>query len=637
MRVHSTITMLYRHQMISLMLMLVAMLSGCASEKAETEAPVPPVVIDEPTEPEPISLLFACAPANTNQAMTRLAENVVQSGTDYRTITKFRFFGQTKDGSSVCLSDCIVLNPVNLLDYIETPVETPLDYRYYHADKFFMVEGVNACLVYAKADAAIPPTGVPVKVYNGSLVPDFPTSFISTTSTNDIRFSLESILDATEARQVGGEIHESDLAEWEKEAWTLANALTAVVNDSHNEDLDWKTSTNSILRNLFQRFTNNGADLPGSAASVKQWMLDLARTANYYRTTELSAIVSALGVNEKTLLETIETVATNAAAAIPVTAMSYPRDINLPDGAAALRWVEVEENSMKVNKFVPQMQTTTLDDINSVSRFVYPPELYYFVDSPIKTSSEKMNYKTYNDDHGTTTWNAFLSLEDFSDTEVKSNTKTVIVADPLQYAVAHLTMEVKAGAEALEYGVGNENTIDISKLTLKGVIIGGQRPVDYQFKPIDNSEFNVSFVYDSQVNSGNTTLKYPSNSETGDIYHTLALQSYEGEDVNVILEFEYSDAEGTEGFKCLNGYVYPGTRFYLVGEVKLDANALNETDDYKKRVFTQDYTTTIEMTVQSLEKAYNVLPSLLSNSLEIGVMITPQWFSAKPSEPVVME
>ena len=246
----------------------------------------------------------------------------------------------------------------------------------------------------------------------------------------------------------------------------MANTLTAVVNDSHNEDLDWKTSTNSILRNLFQRFTNNGADLPGSAASVKQWMLDLARTANYYRTTELSAIVSALGVNEKTLLETIETIATNAAAAIPVTAMSYPRDINLPDGAAALRWVEVEENSMKVNKFVPQMQTTTLDDINSVSRFVYPPELYYFVDSPIKTSPEKMNYKTYNDDHGTTTWNAFLSLEDFSDTEVKSNTKTVIVTDPLQYAVAHLTMEVKAGAEALEYGAGSDNTIDISMRVL---------------------------------------------------------------------------------------------------------------------------------------------------------------------------
>ena len=43
------------------------------------------------------------------------------------------------------------------------------------------------------------------------------------------------------------------------------------------------------------------------------------------------------------------------------------------------------------------------------------------------------------------------------------------------------------------------------------------------------------------------------------------------------------------------------------------------------------------MTVKSLEKAYNVLPSLLSNSLEIGVIITPQWISAEPSGPVILD
>ena len=116
---------------------------------------------------------------------------------------------------------------------------------------------------------------------------------------------------------------------------------------------------------------------------------------------------------------------------------------------------------------------------------------------------------------------------------------------------------------------------------------------------------------------------------------TLVLQSYDGEKVNIILEFQ--NDSNTQFYGVDQQIIYPGTRFYLVGEVKLDANALNETDDYKKRVFTQDYTTTIKMTVNSLENAYNVLPSLLSNSLEIGVMITPQWFSATPSGPVVME
>ena len=163
------------------------------------------------------------------------------------------------------------------------------------------------------------------------------------------------------------------------------------------------------------------------------------------------------------------------------------------------------------------------------------------------------------------------------------------------------------------------------------MIIGGQRTVGYDFKPISNSQYDVNFIYDSQVSS-TTPL-----TTVGDTYHTLALQSYDGENVNIILEFQYSDREEATGFKCLNGFVYPGTRFYLVGEFKLNDNAVNETDDYKKRVFTQDYTTTIKMTVNSLENAYNVLPSLLSNSLEIGVMITPQWFSATPSGPVVME
>ena len=117
------------------------------------------------------------------------------------------------------------------------------------------------------------------------------------------------------------------------------------------------------------------------------------------------------------------------------------------------------------------------------------------------------------------------------------------------------------------------------------------------------------------------------------------MQSYDGKDENIILEFQYS-AEATTGFKCLNDYVYPGTRFYLVGEKKMEDVLPADADniqDYEKRFFTQDHTTSILLTVKSLEKAYNVLPSLLSSSLEIGVMITPQWISAEPSGPVVLD
>ena len=590
MRVYSTIVMLSRHQMICLMLLLVAMLSSCVSEQVETEVPAPPVV----EEPDSMSLLFASAPENSSRALTRLADEVVQNGY-YRKITNFRFVA-LNNGQ---VTDCSIDNPSDSTNKTGA-------IRYYHSTYCSMVIGSNGCLVYAKADNS---NNSDSKAYNGSLNAVIPNQV---QSKDEIQFSLDPIItDATNLDENG----------IPTEAWTLANALTTIIDESHDGEstLVWKTSTNVILKNLLQRFTNNGADLPGSAASVKQWMLDLARSAESYRTSDLTLI----GTDEKTLLEIIKEKAEEKAATIIVSpetsATLYPRDINLPDGAAALRWTG--------EKFEPQMQTTTLDDINSVSRFVYPPALYYFVESGLWTSNTARSFDDYK---SRSTWKgidetAVQTL--FSDgVEIQKNTKTVAIADPLQYAVAHLTMEVKADAASLPYETGNDNKIDISKLTLKGVIIGGQRPVGYDFKPISNSLYDVSFVYDSQVSG-------PLATESA-TYQTLALQSYDGEDVNIILEFEYS---GNTGFKCLNGYVYPCTRFYLVGEVKLDANALNETDDYKKRVFTQDHTTTINMTVKSLEKAYNVLPSLLSNSLEIGVMITPQWISAEPSGPVILD
>jgi hypothetical protein len=542
-----------------------------------------------------MSLLLACAPANSTRALTRLADEVVQlnDAASFRLLQDFRIIAQKKNETDVFILDSWVDHPSQLVNESA--------FKYYHSSYCSMIEGVNACLVYAKAKDEVKGTPTATKVYNGSLKPEISAIPTWMASSDELQFSLDPIISDAIVGDDG----------IPAEAWDLADALTAIINDSHNEGrtLVWKTSTNAILNNLLQRFTNNKADLPGSAASVKQWMLSLSAAADSY----LENPPTSIGDDEKTLLGIIRDKANTAAGAVTG---DYPRDINLPDGAAALRWTG--------DRFEPQMQTTTLDDINSVSRFVYPPALYYFVDSDIKTSPNLKNYAVDLAETPGLTWSDFVTS--FPKSEVESNSKTVVVKDPLQYAVAHLTMRVQANANSLPYETGNANTIDISKLTLKGVMIGGQRPVDYKFEPISNSQYDVSFVYDSQVNGSLHT--------TPDTYQTLALQSYDGENVNIVLEFEYS---GTTEFKCLNGYVYPGTRFYLVGEVKLDANALNEEDDYKKRVFTQDYTTTIDLTVKSLEKAYNVLPSLLSNSLEIGVMITPQWISAEPSGPVILD
>lgn len=592
--------------MISLMLLFVAMLSGCASEKAETDVPVPPVVIEEPKEPEPMSLLLACAPANPNRALTRLADEVVQLNDYYRKITNFRFVA-LKDG---VVSDCSVDNPSDSINYYSAN-QNEADFRYYHSHYCNMANGVNGCLVYAKADNSIKSDAI---VYNGSLKAVIPDGF-NLTATSDIYFEPEPIYpDATVVPA---------------EATALADAMTGVVNAL------WRASSNVLLQNLLGNFTNHGFNLPGSAASVKTWLKALSDAAQAYLDNPPAAIDDP-GMD---ILRQIQSDALAAANNITLSATSYPKNLNLPDGAATIRWVDSETGK----KFEPQLQTTTLDDINTVSRFVYPPALYYFVESGIRTSTASV---TFNDYKGYSTWAAVLDAK-FPTTyplQVEANTKTVAIADPLQYAVARLALKVRANAEDLKYREGAGNTISIKTTTegvttnyfrLTGVIVSGQRLVNYQFKPASNLDSDMKFVYDTQV--GNDFYLTTTDFDNAKEFNTLLLQSCDGEDVKVILEFEYT---GTQSFKCLNGYVYPNTRFYLVGELKMkDITPAdpNNIKDHEKRVFTQDYTTSVEMTVKTLEKAYNVLPSILAKNLEIGVQTTPKWVAVKPTGPVIMD
>ena len=584
-------------QAAGLMLMGAAMLSGCSSQSEIEPVVTPaPVVV---TEPEPISLVFACAP-NAIHAATRMTGDVVQSGSTYRDITDFGFVTLRTNESG------ILAIPDSQVDTPETP-EDKTSARYYHFSYCDMAQGVNQILVYAKAKDVAQSNDQAKKAYNGSLTATIPQHV---TALSDISFAPEPIYpDVTDVPTV---------------ATALADAMTAVVTSQ------WRASNHSVLQNLLGNFTNHGFNLPGSAASVKSWLKALSDAAQSYIGNE-----SSLDGSYKDILRAVKTQAETAANAITINATSYPRGLNLPDGGAALRWVDVGGNEGM--KFVPQLQTTTLDDINTVSRFVYPPALYYFVNSGIRTSNTKVTLDNY---RGETSWADVLANHFTSGTSINSSTKTVAIADPLQYAVARLSLKVKANGESLPYRQGEGNIISINDggstnfFRLTGVIVSGQRPVDYQFKPASNLDSDMKFVYDSQVDNDFYLTTTDFNDANAKVYNTLLLQSCDGEDVNVILEFEYT---GTQAFRCLNGYVYPNTRFYLVGEVKLPATAATTTIDHEKRVFTQDYTTTIEMTVTSLEKAYNVLPSILAKNLEIGVQTTPKWVAVKPTGPVIMD
>ena len=149
-------------------------------------------------------------------------------------------------------------------------------------------------------------------------------------------------------------------------------------------------------------------------------------------------------------------------------------------------------------------------------------------------------------------------------------------------------------------------------MPLKGVIIGGQHTVGFNMKPQGaQTDVDGRFIYDTNIIDGNKTS-------------TLVLQSYDDEKVPVILEFENKTGQAFTG---KDGTVYPETRFYLIGMID-PADKKEEGKDYTNRVFTQDYTTTMSMSVTSLAKAYTCMPDLLAPRLEIGVQVVTKWIQA---------
>ena len=502
---------------------------------------------------------------------------------------------------------------------------------YYYSQYCDFEPGVNRCLVYGSADD-VTQTTVDSRVYNGKLNPSVDFSTVTDQSTlvlNNLTFDLEPIFKS----EAYNETDNTGKDGIPTEASTLAGYLTDVAN-SHAGELYWKNSTNIILKNLFDNFTNYGRNLPGSAASVKALLTALNTVAENYKNTS-----GAIGDGEKAILNAIiaNTAADKVTDAIGDVTTGYPRNINLPDGAAALRWMEVEEGGVKLKKFMPQMQTTTLDNINTITRFAYPASLYYFVNSRIKTSEGMVSLPTEYDnievEDTKTAWAGILG--NFAGDEVTATTKAVALKDPVQYAVAQLQVNTSYStpsgkpANTLPDAVNANIEVD-GKFILKGVIICGQRPVNYNFVPGDNSDALTKFIYDSQVKE-NCTLSASSK----DACTTLVLQSYAGEDINVILEYENTSDDLT--FKCVDGIVYPHTRFYLIGKVEaLKGDDVN-TDEKTHQVFTKDYITTVNMTVTSLAKAYNVLPNLLGGGLELGVELTTKWIQAETTNVLLNE
>ena len=628
-------------------------LAGCQKQDTVTEVPTP---APEPEKNYVLADLALSLPASPSG--TRLSEDVVQlgEGAAFRGISKLSFIPFTTQGK-IQLDDKPSYFESNN-SYQDLNTVSPNE-RWLYYDKFYLMRGVASFLLYGQASQqpAIPsplPPALPSyltdemrrKAFYGSLIANIEgvkTAGIPQAghfAPSTLTFEPEPIYSQTavpaEATLLG--LYLTWIAEAE-----FGNFRWKDLEDSEtNANQRW-------LHNLFESFVNKDITvenseeynvLAGSAANVRAYVKELYA--------KLQAKVSSgdlvANSNEKSLVDNIMYRITNYSKDFGTRNLTinfnsqtgdislggcdnYPRNLGLPDGAAVLLWAQ---NNNGGYEFIPQTETTTVANICSMDRYAYPVELYYRANSTIKTSNTELTNADY---VGKTAWSGGEENKNVLDlyksgTAVTSNTKAVAVVDPMQYAVAHFSANLRAESSTLKDRDGDNVTIGEQSFPVTGIIVSGQNPVGFDFVPetADNGEDQEYFVYDRYLNEGQP-LYLTSTETTNNPIQTLLLQTKNQEDISVILELENNS---DKDFKGESGVVYRGTKFYLVGKLSLKDLNLTGDEDYKKRIFTQDHTSEVTMVVKTLANAFNVMPNVQSERLKVSVEMNLKWIQAEP-------
>lgn len=613
------------------MLIIVGMtamtLAGCQQQDEVTETPIP--------EPSYVLADLALSLPASSASGTRMDMGVVQDNNvpaRFRGIQSLSILPFTKEGE-ITIDDKPSIAIAGEIDQDFTQ-DSSDPFRHY--EKFYLNRGVASFLTYGQASRTLPtkPSGVDDKMFYGSLLAN-----ISSNLPSDITFELEPIYDG--------------VATVPAKASAIADYLTYIAGAetilSNGRPAIWKESSDDFLKSLYLNFINqqNGEAylIAGSSINVKTYVNDLyqklkSKINDYGEGSAAKAILEEIKYRifnyDQSAQDGLKVSKTGEDPDLIVTQLDgcddYPTDLGLPDGAAVQGWDEQNQ------KFVPQTNASTM---SAIGRYAYPAELYYYGNSRINASKNEVELSVLQNELRGRTWDMVVNNQElFPDVDavVSPETKAVVIKDPLQYAVARLDATIASeGSTLTDSGEGDaQKSVDVTKLKITGIILSAQNPVGFDFKPetADDGEDRERFIYDSYLKTSNNQDLYLS-SETPAPIHTLVLQSKEKENVKVILEFLNDDQD----FLGLNqGVVYKGTKFYLVGEIKLSNGSDSDVEggadviaDVKKRVFTQDYTTKVQMKVKTLAKAYNVMPNILTDRLQVSVDIILDWTQNTPT------
>lgn len=569
-------------------------------------------------------------------AGTRLSDAVVQKdGTfaQFRGISDLRLIPFRKPGggdSPVATTD----SPIGAMIIGETSIAArgidEQNHSKYYKNVMVPV-GTSAFLVYGKAKDLTAPTDISTEAYNGTLEPvglDVSTSAIRPA---DVGFKPVKIYDNA-AIPDGA----TAITTWLNEIYTAAGG-------------DWANI--AILTGVKDKFI---AMTAGSSRSVLPFVKDLYD--NIKQGAGIAAVDAVIDkIDDHINVETGAYLANSDFG-------GYPANINLPDGAAVIAWNESN------NQFDVVTNKTNVGAINvqNLGKYTYPPALWYYTNSHIHTATAEINTTNETDlsnifDYSTAvldSWDGHSPIEQANErktvlgqyytsgtpnsfnhptsggtklftenSRVETNTTLVAVTKPLQYGVGRLEMTVKANDATLNDGADPVKAITVGteNFPITGILIGSQYAVDYQFHPAATGNTDA-VLYDGQF-AGNAYMLY---SGTSDACNTLSLETKENETVIICVELQNNS---NETFTGVNGQVIrPGCRFYLLGELDpTKAGTFTQpTGEALTRVFEQDRVTKVNFTVNTLAKAYNVIPDFTNPTIKFSLGVT-DWKVSTPT------
>ena len=333
------------------------------------------------------------------------------------------------------------------------------------------------------------------------------------------------------------------------------------------------------------------------------------------------------------------------------TVTGLPTAFHLPEGVSQLFYTAYSSTrGAATGGFSYQNPSQSLIDISNTldpKKYTYPSELLYFDNSLLRVNDAEVAAADY--PNGYTPWDTDGNWTGWTTGKVTSTTRSVAVKNNINYGVSMLQTSVvlKDGVSAFQDNravVTGESAqtltvAEVSGFTLTGVLIGGQyKQVGWNYITKTEGTNKDFVIYDNQIaNDGKipTTV----NKENYTLVFDNCVSTGEQQDVLVALEFQNGNEKDFYG---KGGIIPKGSKFYLVGKLKLDDGAGTITwpttyaippytvagaSTQTKRVFIQDYTTTVTFTIgaESLKNAYSTVPDLRASQISLGLSVDLNW------------